>query len=314
MRTLRLGTRGSKLALAQSSMIAGQLSEHHPGVAVELVEIRTSGDRIQDVPLGPSLGQAFFTREIEEALLDGRVDIAVHSCKDLATQSPHGLAIGAVPVREDPHDALVGSVSFRELPAGARIGAASVRRQRFLAAVRPDLEFVDLRGNVPTRVGAVDEGRCDAAILAVAGLRRLGLEGRITETLDADVLLPAAAQGALAIQIREGDTAVREIVSLLDDSSARAEVTAERSCLRRLEAGCQSPVGALGRLSDGRLELRAAIAGPDGVVSVQVATDVGGDSDRLGIQAAEALLARLGLDTLRDASWAGQPPRRIEAP
>jgi hydroxymethylbilane synthase len=314
MPTLRLGTRGSKLALAQSTTIADLLREHHRGTTIELVEIRTSGDRIQDVPLGPSLGQAFFTREIEEALLDGRVDLAVHSCKDLATQSPAGLVIGAVPAREDPRDALVSSgPALSGLAAGARVGTSSVRRQRFLAAIRPDLDLVELRGNVPTRVAAVDDGRCDAAILAVAGLRRLGLADRITEALDQDAMLPAAAQGALAIQVREGDTAVRAVVSVLDDPAARAEVTAERACLRRLEAGCQSPVGALGRFRDGSLDLRAAIAGPDGIVSVRVAA-AAGNAERLGVEAAEALLERLGLDTLRDAVWAGPPPRRIEAP
>ena len=187
-------------------MVARLLEAAHAGLEVELVEIRTSGDRIQDVPLGPELGQAFFTKEIEDALLDGRIDLAVHSCKDLATTLPDGLVLGAVPVREDPHDALVsGGATLSALPAGARVGTSSPRRKGFLAHARPDLVIQEQRGNVPTRLKAVDEGRVDAIVLAVAGLRRLGLADRITEILDPDVLLPAAAQGALALQIRADD-------------------------------------------------------------------------------------------------------------
>lgn len=312
MRPLRLGTRGSLLALTQSRMIAGLLEARHPGLAVEIVEIRTSGDRIQDVPLGPHLGQAFFTKEIEDALLEDRVDLAVHSCKDLATVLPEGLTLGAVPTRENPRDALVSAHgTLARLAAGARVGTSSMRRRRFLAAYRPDLEVVDLRGNVPTRVGAVDEGRCHAVVLAMAGLRRLGLEARITEELDPSVLLPAAAQGALAVEVREADEVALAAVAVLDDAVARAEVTAERACLRRLEAGCQAPVGVLGRADGQGLVLRAAVAGPDGVVSVHLAGDPDG-AEALGVRAAEGLLFRLGLPTLKGAAWAGAPPRRLE--
>lgn len=296
--------------MAQSRSIARLLEARHPSLSVDIVEIRTSGDRIQDVPLGPHLGQAFFTKEIEDALLEGRVDLAVHSCKDLSTVLPGGLVLGAIPEREDPRDALVSRVGrLGELPPGARVGTSSVRRQRFLAAFRTDLEIVDLRGNVPTRVGAVDEGRCDAVVLAVAGLRRLGLEGRATQILEPDVMLPAAAQGALAVETREADEAVTALVGALDDAVARAEVTAERACLRRLEAGCQAPVGVLGRVSGAALELLAAVAGPGGLARVRMAGSEEG-AEGLGVRAAEALLAHLGVASLRGTDWAGAPPRR----
>ncbi len=313
MRKVRLGTRGSTLAVAQSRGVAAALESLHAGLSVEVVEIRTSGDRIQDVPLGPHLGQAFFTKEIEDALLDGRVDLAVHSCKDLATTLPDGLVLGAVPAREDPRDALVSAAGrLADLPPGARVATSSVRRRRFLAAIRPDLELLDLRGNVPTRLAAVDEGRYQAAVLAVAGLRRLGLEGRITEALDPAVVLPAAAQGALAVEVRRDDEAMRALVSPVNDAASHAEVTAERACLRRMGAGCQAPVGALGRARGDELTLRAAAAAPEGVVWVE--RSAGADrAEALGGALAEDLLARLGVSTLRDVPWAGAAPRGAEA-
>jgi hydroxymethylbilane synthase len=187
-----------------------------------------------------------------------------------------------------------------------------MRRQRFLAACRPDLRIVDLRGNVPTRVGAVDDGRCDAVVLAVAGLRRLGLEGRITEELDPSVMLPAVAQGALALEVRGHDDLTRSLVAVLDDPATRAEVTAERACLHRLEAGCQAPVGALGRVLDGELHVRVGVASPQGIAAREV-TGPAADAERLGVEVAEAVLAELGLPSLRGVAWAGSPPKRLEA-
>jgi hydroxymethylbilane synthase len=313
VRRLRLGTRRSRLALVQAHAVARLLEAHEAGLSVEIVELSTSGDINKDVPLGPELGQAFFTKEIEDALLQGRVDLAVHSCKDLSTDLPEGLVIGAIPDREDPRDALVGPCRLMELPPGARVGTSSVRRKRFLAIARPDLEIVDLRGNVPTRVRAVDEGRCDAAVLAVAGLKRLGLEGRVTEVLEADVMLPAAGQGALAVEIPADDGRMAELARSIDDATARVEVTAERACLHRLEAGCQAPVGALGRARRGKLELRAAVVAPEGPVAVHL---VGApeEAEALGTRAAEELLAKLGLRSLRGATWAGGAPLRLEGP
>ena len=312
MKTLRLGTRGSTLALTQSGFIAAALERLHPSLTVTLVEIRTSGDRIQDVPLGPELGQAFFTKEIEDALLEGRIDLAVHSCKDLSTVLPEGLVLGAIPEREDVRDALVSRLgALDQLPGGARVGTSSMRRKLFLAAARPDLEIMDLRGNVPTRIGAVDGGRLDAAVLAFAGLRRLGLGDRVAQVLDPDIVLPAAAQGALALEVRGSDEATQAMVSGLDDAATRAEVTAERACLRRLEAGCQAPVGALGRIDGGGLHFQAAVAGPDGVTRIALDGEAA-DAEAVGVRAAEALLRRLGVASLRGFAWAGPPPGRLE--
>ncbi len=313
MTGLRLGTRASRLALSQSRAVARVLEGLIPGLRVEIVEIRTSGDRIKEVPLGPHLGQSFFTKEIEDALLEGRIDLAVHSCKDLASQLPPGLVIGAVPLREDPRDALVGAARLADLPRGARVGTASVRRKRFLAAVRPDLSLEDLRGNVPTRVRAVDQGRMDAVVLAVAGLRRLGLDERIGTILSPDVLPPAAGQGALAVEIREDDSRAREMVETLDHPSSRSEITAERACLRRLGAGCQAPVGVLGRSAGTAIELVAAVAGPDGIVRAR-RTGESATAAGLGGALAEDLLRQLEISTLRDTGWAGPPPRQVEAP
>ncbi|MCG6957861.1 MAG: hydroxymethylbilane synthase [Gemmatimonadetes bacterium] len=309
MRTLRLGTRGSLLAMAQSRGVAAALEAANPGLIVELVEIHTSGDRIKDVPLGPHLGQAFFTKEIEDALLDGRVDLAVHSCKDLGTVLPEGLTLAAIPTREDPRDALVStSSSLDALPSGSRVGTSSQRRKNFLAHLRPDLDVRDQRGNVPTRVRAVDENRMDAVVLALAGLRRLGLADRVVEVLAPEVMLPAAAQGALALETRSDDDDAVRVVQLLDDPAARAEVTAERACLRRLEAGCQAPVGALARWADGELTIRAAAVVPDGATWAEH-LGTGEDAEGAGVAVADVLLRELGLTSLRDAPWAGKPPR-----
>jgi len=298
--------------MIQTRWTTDALSARVPGVDLQIVELSTRGDRIRDVPLGPTLGQSFFTKEIEDALLRGRIDLAVHSCKDLATNLPPGLALGAVPAREDPRDALVSrGPGLRDLPAGARVGTSSMRRKAFLAHARPDLVIEEQRGNVPTRVSAVDEGRVDAVILAAAGLRRLGMAERITEVLEPDVMLPAASQGALAIQVRSDDRGTLEIVSALDDPAARGEVTAERACLRALGAGCQAPLGALARASDGVLSLQVASVAPHGIVRTRVEGSWA-QAEELGAAAARALLDELGLDTLRDAPWARPPPRETD--
>ena len=315
MTKIKLGTRGSRLALTQSGWVADQLRTQHPELEVELVEIRTSGDIIQDVPLGPEHGQAFFTKEIEDALLDGRIDLAVHSCKDLATAMPRGLVISALPEREDPRDVLVSRHGGLDtLPEGATVGTSSPRRKGFLAAARPDLELRDQRGNVPTRLRAAEEGRVDAVVLAASGLARLGLSDRVTAVLDPSVMLPAAAQGALALQVREDDLHLRELTRALDHASTRKAVEAERACLRRLEAGCQAPVGVLATLDPGGvLVIEAAVVSPDGVARVELRDGGASSSESLGVAAAEALLDRLGLPSLRGVAWAGPPPRVLDA-
>ena len=311
MKTIRLGTRGSRLALTQSDWVADRLRASHPGLGVELIEIRTSGDIIQDVALGPEHGQAFFTKEIEDALLAGRIDLAVHSCKDLATAMPSGLILSALPEREDPRDVLVSRHGGLDaLPNGASVGTSSPRRKGFLRAARPDLDVRDQRGNVPTRLSATDDGRVDAVVLAAAGLARLGLSGRATAVLDPSVMLPAAAQGALALQVRAEDEHVLELTRVLDHGPTRLAVEAERACLRRLEAGCQAPVGALAFIdSEGLLRLDAAVVSPAGVVREGRVGPRDDSSAALGTAVAEALLERLGLSSLRGVAWAGPPPR-----
>jgi hydroxymethylbilane synthase len=264
---LRAGTRSSRLAVWQTELVATGLRQAWPGLAVERVLITTLGDRISDVPL-PRIGdKGIFTRELEDALRAGTIDLAVHSLKDLPTDVPRGLTIGAVLQRADPRDALVAAapVSFDALQAGARVGTSSLRRRAQLLARRPDLDVRDLRGNVPTRVDKVLAGDLDAAVLAVAGLTRLGLSAHIAEVLGTDLMLPAPGQGALAVEIRADDERTGALVALLDDSDTRLATTAERSLLAELEGGCQAPVGALATFtSSGVMRLEGLVIDLDG--------------------------------------------------
>ena len=233
--------------------------------------IRTAGDAVADVPLSQVAGRAFFTKEIEEALLAGEIDLAVHSLKDLATDLPPGLALGAILPRADPRDALIARQGggYEDLPAGARIGTSSLRRRALLRRWRPDVEVVDLRGNVPTRVAHLDTGDFDGIVLAAAGLERLGLGHRVTEVLSTARVLPAAGQGAIAIEIRAADAVTRAAVASLDHRLTRAATAAERALLGRLEGGCQVPVGALAEVRDGRLHLAAVVCSLDGRQSAE---------------------------------------------
>ncbi|MGN6087964.1 MAG: hydroxymethylbilane synthase [Actinomycetales bacterium] len=304
---LRLGTRASALAVAQSSAIA-RLVEQHSGRAVELVHVTTTGDRSR-APLATIGGTGVFVTALREALVAGHVDLAVHSLKDLPTAPAAGLVIAAVPAREDPRDALVArdGLTLRELPAGARVGTGSPRRAAQLRALRPDLEVVDLRGNVDTRLANVAEGRLDAVVLALAGLRRLGRDEAVTEVLDPADVLPAPGQGALAVECRAGDDEVTTALAPLDDVRARAAVTAERQLLARLEAGCSAPVGALATFPDGergtrfdgaeRMVLDGVVGALDGSVLVRASQD-----DAVG--AAVALGSRLADTLLRDPAVA----------
>ncbi|HNT87235.1 MAG TPA: hydroxymethylbilane synthase, partial [Candidatus Hydrogenedentes bacterium] len=291
-----IGTRGSLLARTQSDWVAAQLRAQWPDFEVVIEHIATRGDKIRDVPLAQVGGKGLFTKEIEVALLDGRVDLAVHSLKDLPTELPEGLALGAVPVREDPRDALVskGRATLDALPSRARVGTSSLRRRLQLITRRPDLEVVDLRGNVPTRLRRVSEGDLDAAVLAAAGLRRLGQSAIIAQALPPEVMLPAAGQGALGIEIRADDERIMALLGFLQDSAAAAEVAAERALLAALGGGCQTPVGALGRVEGDLLRLYAGICDPDGGRVLR--TEIEGrieDAGTLGRRAAEVLL-RMG--------------------
>lgn len=257
MANLRLGTRASKLALAQSGIIADLLRVR--GHAISLVEISTAGDRDQSTPLAEGVG--WFTTALQEALLDGRIDIAVHSYKDLPTKEPAGLAIAAAPLRADAHDALVSRsrLGLAALPAGARIGTSSPRRESQLRAARPEAIILPIRGNVDTRVAKLDAGDYDAIVLAAAGLVRLGLEHRISERLAFDVMLPAPAQGALAVECRADDASTRAILAAIDDPTVHCTVRAERAFLATLEAGCSSPAAAHATIEDGMLVIEALV-------------------------------------------------------
>jgi hydroxymethylbilane synthase len=269
-----VGTRGSALALAQTERICVLLEAARPGLSTEVRPIVTHGDRTQasGEPLPAIGGKGLFTAELEQALRDGSVDLAVHSLKDLPTEGVDEIALGAVCLREDVRDCLVsrGGAALHELAEGAVVGTSSLRRAAQLRALRPDLEVRSIRGNVETRVRKVREGEYDAALLAAAGIARLGLEHEVAEWLDADVLLPAPGQGALAVQCRADDTGTLELLAAVDDPAARAATTAERAFLRALGAGCAAPVAAYGTTSDDAVHLEGLVASPDGREVVRV--------------------------------------------
>lgn len=301
--TLVLGTRGSKLALQQSEWFRSRIHAVTPEVRVTLRKIQTSGDNIVDVPLAKIGGKGLFVKEIEEALLAGEIDLAVHSMKDVPAQLPEGLEILCVPPREDARDALISRAgrSFKDLPQGARIGTASLRRQAQLLNARPDLRIEMLRGNLDTRLRKLKEGQFDAIVLAAAGLRRLAWAQEITEYLDPVVSLPAIGQGALGIEGRSNDQFVRSILDRHNDQATHTTVTAERAFLHRLEGGCQVPIAAYAMLSEGQLFLEGLVASVDGKTVIR--DRVQGKSQEahaLGVQLAERLLARGGDKILRE--------------
>jgi len=257
---LVIASRGSQLALWQARWVQQKLAEAGHDSRIEI--IKTTGDKITDVPLAKVGTKGLFTKEIEEALLDSRADLAVHSLKDLPTELPPGLALAAIPVREDSRDAIVGR-SLADLPRGAKVGTSSLRRAAQLRQFRPDLEIESIRGNLDTRLRKLDEGRYDAIVLAAAGLKRLGWSDRIAELLPAEIMCSAVGQGALAIETR-GEGAGRDACATLDDATTRAAVTAERAVLAALGGGCQVPIGAHATVAAGRLHIVAVVASPDG--------------------------------------------------
>lgn len=263
---LRIGTRASALALWQARHVEGLIRALAGAPPVELVPITTTGDLRSDVPLWAVRGRAFFTKELDRALLEHRIDIAVHSLKDLPTGLEPGLALAAVLTREDPRDALVSSTgaSLAQLPPGARVGTSSLRRRAFLTRARRDLALLELRGNVPTRLERVERGDYDAIILAAAGLKRLGLEHRITQHLAADEFPPAVSQGAIGICTRADDRHAADWLRPLEDPRTRLAATAERALLERIEGGCQVPLGALATVAAGGIHLHAAVCALDG--------------------------------------------------
>ncbi|MDH4237800.1 MAG: hydroxymethylbilane synthase [Nitrospira sp.] len=300
---LILGTRASKLALQQSEWFQSRIHAVAPDVRVALRKIQTSGDKIVDVPLAKIGGKGLFVKEIEEALLAGEIDLAVHSMKDVPAQLPDGLDILCVPAREDARDALISrdGRSFKDLPQGARVGTASLRRQAQLLNARPDLRIEMLRGNLDTRLRKLKEGQFDAIVLAAAGLHRLAWAQEITEYLDPVLSLPAIGQGALGIEGRSDDQFVRSVLELLNDRTTATAVTAERAFLARLEGGCQVPIAAYATLSNGQLMMDGLVASVDGKTVLR--DRIQGSSQEahaLGVQLAERLLARGGDKILRD--------------
>jgi hydroxymethylbilane synthase len=293
MARLRIGSRGSQLALWQANHISVLLRER--GHEVEIEIIHTTGDKITDVALAKVGTKGMFTKEIEEALAAGQVDLAVHSLKDLPTELPPGFEIAAITKREDPRDAFCSRhyAKIKDLPQGARIGTSSLRRQAQLKTIRPDLDIHPLRGNVDTRLRKLELGEYDAIILASAGLRRLGKTELIKEIISAEIMCPAAGQGALGIEIRAGDTRARELLSFLDDPSARSATTCERALLNRLGGGCQVPIGAFSEKRNGVLHLESIVADPDGTKLLRDSRD-GDDPEKVGNEAGAALLARGG--------------------
>jgi hydroxymethylbilane synthase len=292
-RPVRIGTRGSALALWQANWVAMRLAE--VGTKCDVVTIATRGDQQSETPLETLGALGVFTNELQKWLLDGRIDVAVHSLKDLPTDVVKGLALAAVPIRESPFDVLVSrqSESFRQLPHGARIGTGSLRRRSQLLHARSDLQMLDIRGNVDSRLRKLAEGQFDVVVLAEAGLKRLDLAGQITEVLPPTVMLPAVGQGALGLEARSGDRATREMVARIDDLASHQSVLAERTLLATLRGGCLAPVGAWGRVEDdGRLHLSACVLSRDGTHRLDA--DLLGnaaDAIQIGRQAGDQLLA-----------------------
>jgi hydroxymethylbilane synthase len=293
MGRLRIGSRGSQLALWQANHIAALLRER--GHEVEIEIIKTTGDKITDVSLAKVGTKGMFTKEIEEALAAGRVDLAVHSLKDLPTEISSDFEIAAVAKRDDPRDVFCSRQhgSIEALPKSACVGTSSLRRQAQLKALRPDLDIQPLRGNVDTRLAKLDAGEYDAVILAAAGLNRLGKTESIKQSISADVMCPAAGQGALGIEARAGDTGVLQALAFLDDPGARAATACERALLGRLGGGCQVPIGALAEVRNGHLHLQAVVARPDGSEVLRESAD-GDDPLHLGELVGDALLHRGG--------------------
>lgn len=300
---LVLGTRGSRLAVWQAEWVQARLAEVAPHVTVTLQRIKTTGDKVLDTPLAAIGGKGLFVKEIEEALLRGEIDLAVHSMKDVPTVLPAGLELLCIPEREDPRDALISrdGRSFDQLAMGARVGTASLRRQAQLLHRRPDLRVEVLRGNLDTRLRRVHDGRFDAIIVAAAGLRRMGWAHEVTEYLAPEISLPAIGQGALGIEGRVDDTFVAGLLARLEDPPTRVTVLAERAVLARLEGGCQVPIAAHATLKGDRLVLEGLIASVDGSRLIRDRVDgPAGEARALGRQLAERLLDQGGDRILDD--------------
>jgi hydroxymethylbilane synthase len=299
---LKIGTRGSQLALWQANWVKTVIEAGDPSLSIELVIIKTTGDKILDVPLAKVGGKGLFVKEIEEALLNEKIDLAVHSMKDMPAQIPQGLCIGAIPPREAPQDVLISKNNrrFSQLPSGARIGTGSLRRKAQLLFARPDLVVAPLRGNIDTRLKKLETENLDAIILAAAGVRRLGFENKITEYLDENIMLPAVGQGALCIEIRQNDSLTGPVVAGLEDPKTRAVIRGERAFSDRLEGGCQVPIAAHGRIDKDIFTLSGLVAAVDGKTLIkETLQGPENASGMIGAELAERLIS-MGAKTIID--------------
>ncbi|MHB8878369.1 MAG: hydroxymethylbilane synthase [Myxococcaceae bacterium] len=312
MKALRIATRKSPLALWQAHHVKGLLLAQRPGLEVSLVELSTEGDRFLSAPLSQVGGKGLFVKEIEQALLDGRADLAVHSLKDMTSELPPSLTLACVPPREDPRDAFVSPKGYllADIPRAAAVGTSSLRRTCQLLEKRPDLKPVSLRGNVQTRLRKTEEQGLAGSILALAGLKRLGLDGKVTQVLEPEVSLPAVGQGVLAIECRRDDAPLLELLSILEHRPTREAVTAERAFLAMLEGGCTVPLAGFATLEGGALRLRGLVGSPDGtrIVRGERRGPVA-DGERLGRELATELLDRGARDILQ--AFARQAPANV---
>jgi hydroxymethylbilane synthase len=302
MKSLRIGTRASQLALWQANWVKSELEKRYPGMEVTLTKIKTIGDKILDVPLAQVGGKGLFVKEIEEAMLRGEIDIAVHSMKDVPTDFPEGLGLHCITKREDPRDALISKgVKFVDLPKGAKVGTSALRRQAQLLKIRPDLQMVVIRGNVETRMKKLDTEGLDAVILAAAGLNRLGFTENVTELLPTDLSLPAIGQGALGIECNLSNEEVKETIAFFNHPETSYAVRAERALLKRCEGGCQVPIAAFGEVNGDQLTLTGFIASVDGTRTLKESIIGPVDScEHLGCELAERLLRNGGKEILEE--------------
>lgn len=298
MKTIRIGTRDSQLAMWQANWVKDHLSQFYPDIQFELVPMKTKGDKILDVPLSKIGDKGLFTKELEQGLLNDELDIAVHSLKDMPTRLPEGLTISTFCEREEPRDAFLSKngILLEELPSGALIGTSSLRRKAQLKHYRPDLNFMDLRGNLQTRWRKLQESEMDGIILAAAGVKRLGWEERITQLLPENLMLSAVGQGSVAIEIDERRSDIRELLTPLNDIATEQAVRAERALMRKLEGGCQVPIGALAQVVDGQITLRGVVASLDGVRLIK-AEARGTDPEAVGMEVANRLIT-LGANSI----------------
>ena len=306
---IRIATRNSPLALWQAEFVKSELKKHHSDLEVELTGFTTRGDVLLDSALSRAGGKGLFVKELEVAMLNGEADIAVHSMKDVPVEFPEGLELAVICEREDPRDALVSNkfLNISELPQGAVLGTSSLRRQCQIAALRPDLKMKGLRGNVSTRLRKLDRGEYDAIVLAVAGLKRLGMADRIAEHIDTAISLPAGGQGAVGIECRSADPGIKSLLEPLSHQETASRVLAERALNRRLEGGCQLPVASFAEVRGDQLSMRAMVGSLDGQTILRSAgTDNCDNAEALGIRLAEDLLSRGAADILRTVHSASQ--------